>query len=175
MSKYFSWILLIVALASSTASNADQITIINKLNFPSRCIVVWDQDLPQNEELPSNQQIQNSNKNGRQASDQQATARVYERVDLITPLTNKPTPQIIKIPSFPNYKAVGFRIACDSIGNTSIHKGQPKQATLIPGKTYTLERGAETAGTRTTFVTRGGTIVQESTPTTDIELIITSN
>lgn len=160
MHHYVSWTLLTAALMSSTALNADQITIVNKLNFPSRCIVLWDQDPGEIE---------------RQAPPQQTTSQVYQRVSLMTPLSNDAKPQLITIPSLPGYKVTGFRISCDSIGNTSVNNGHPQPAELIPGKTYTLERGKETAGSRTTFVTRGGTIVQETVPTTDIELIITTN
>lgn len=157
MHNYVSRTLLTVALMGTAASNADQITIINKLNFPSRCSILWDQDPVEIE---------------RQAPTQQSVSRVYERVSLMTTLANDPKPQVITIPSLPGYTVTGFRITCDAIGNTSINNGRPQQADLIPGKTYTLERGQETAGTKTTYITRDGNIVQETIPTTNIELII---
>lgn len=125
MSKYFSWTLLTVALASSTASNADQITIINKLNFPSKCALLWDQDSAENTE---------------QVPDQQIAHRTSEKVSLITRLKNDPTPQTIKIPSIPGYKVTGFRIACDSIVYPTVVNGHEEDVSLTPGKTYILEK-----------------------------------
>lgn len=125
MPKYFLWALLTIALASSTASNADQITIINKLNLPSKCNLLWDQD---------------SAENTGQISDQQIAQRTSEKVSLITRLNNDPTPQTIKIPSIPGYKVTGFRIACDSIVYPTVVNGHEEGVSLASGKAYILEK-----------------------------------